>query len=50
MDLDQGPASEMMLLTTGRLAEPQEIADAVGLPVSPRAASTTGTRSWWTRR
>ena len=36
-------APEMMQLTTGRLAEPQEIADAVALLVSPRAASTTGT-------
>ena len=36
-------APEMMQLTTGRLAEPQEIADAVTLLVSPRAASTTGT-------
>ncbi|GAA3934235.1 SDR family oxidoreductase [Actinomadura viridis] len=33
---------EMMQLTTGRLAEPQEIADAVALLVSPRSASTTG--------
>jgi NAD(P)-dependent dehydrogenase (short-subunit alcohol dehydrogenase family) len=30
-------------LTTGRLAEPQEIADTVALLVSPHAASTTGT-------
>jgi NAD(P)-dependent dehydrogenase (short-subunit alcohol dehydrogenase family) len=36
-------APEMMKLTTGRLAEPREIADAVALLVSPRAASTTGT-------
>ncbi|MGW8378101.1 SDR family oxidoreductase [Streptomyces sp. ODS28] len=33
---------EMMDLTTGRLAEPQEIADAVALLVSPRSGSTTG--------
>ncbi|MFF5258285.1 SDR family NAD(P)-dependent oxidoreductase [Actinomadura viridis] len=33
---------EMMRLTTGRLVEPQEIADAVALLVSPRSASTTG--------
>jgi NAD(P)-dependent dehydrogenase (short-subunit alcohol dehydrogenase family) len=33
---------EMMDLTTGRMAEPQEIADAVALLVSPRSASTTG--------
>ena len=32
----------MMQLTTGRLAEPQEIADAVALLASPRSASTTG--------
>jgi NAD(P)-dependent dehydrogenase (short-subunit alcohol dehydrogenase family) len=36
-------APEMMQLTTGRLAEPQEIADAVAFLASPRAASTTGT-------
>jgi len=35
-------APEMMALTTGRLADPQEIADAVALLCSPRAASTTG--------
>jgi hypothetical protein len=35
-------APEMMKLTTGRLVEPQEIADAVALVVSPRSASTTG--------
>lgn len=33
---------QMMNLTTGRLVEPQEIADAVALLVSPRSASTTG--------
>jgi len=36
-------APKMMNLTTGRLADPQEIADAVMLLVSPRSASTTGT-------
>ena len=36
-------APEMMQLTTGRLAEPQEIADTVAFLVSPNAASTTGT-------
>ena len=35
-------APEMMALTTGRLADPQEVADAVVLLCSPRAASTTG--------
>ncbi|MBG0827185.1 SDR family oxidoreductase [Planomonospora sp. ID67723] len=35
-------APEMMKLTTGRLADPQEIADVVALLVSPRSASTTG--------
>jgi NAD(P)-dependent dehydrogenase (short-subunit alcohol dehydrogenase family) len=35
-------APEMMALTTGRLANPQEVADAVVLLCSPRAASTTG--------
>jgi NAD(P)-dependent dehydrogenase (short-subunit alcohol dehydrogenase family) len=35
-------APEMMDLTTGRLAEPQEIADVVALLASPRSASTTG--------
>jgi NAD(P)-dependent dehydrogenase (short-subunit alcohol dehydrogenase family) len=30
-------------LTTGRLADPQEVADAVALLASPRSASTTGT-------
>lgn len=33
---------EMMKLSTGRLIEPQEIADVVALLVSPRSASTTG--------
>jgi NAD(P)-dependent dehydrogenase (short-subunit alcohol dehydrogenase family) len=36
-------APEMMHLTTGRLAEPREIADAVAFLASPQAASTTGT-------
>ena len=36
-------APEMMQLTTGRLAEPQEIAVTVAFLVSPHAASTTGT-------
>jgi NAD(P)-dependent dehydrogenase (short-subunit alcohol dehydrogenase family) len=35
-------APEMMQLTTGRFADPQEIADAVALLASPRSASTTG--------
>ena len=33
---------EWMGLTTGRLADPQEVADQVALLVSPRSASTTG--------
>jgi NAD(P)-dependent dehydrogenase (short-subunit alcohol dehydrogenase family) len=33
---------EMMGLVTGRLVDPQEIADVVALLVSPRSASTTG--------
>jgi len=33
---------EMMGLATGRLVDPQEIADVVALLVSPRSASTTG--------
>lgn len=33
---------EMMRLTTGRMADPQEIADQVVLLASPRSASTTG--------
>jgi len=36
-------APEMMQLTTGRLLEPEEIADAVVYLASPRSASTTGT-------
>jgi NAD(P)-dependent dehydrogenase (short-subunit alcohol dehydrogenase family) len=36
-------APQMMQLTTGRLIDPQEIADAVLLLVSPRSGSTTGT-------
>jgi NAD(P)-dependent dehydrogenase (short-subunit alcohol dehydrogenase family) len=39
--LDTG-APQMMKLTTGRLVEPQEIADVIALLVSPRSASTTG--------
>lgn len=35
-------APEMMKLTTGRLVDPQEIADVIALLVSPRSASTTG--------
>ncbi|MBH0781328.1 SDR family NAD(P)-dependent oxidoreductase [Nocardia bovistercoris] len=35
-------AAEMMKLTTGRLIDPQEVADAVVLLCSPRSASTTG--------
>jgi NAD(P)-dependent dehydrogenase (short-subunit alcohol dehydrogenase family) len=35
-------APEMMQLTTGRLVEPREIADAVVFLASPRSASTTG--------
>lgn len=35
-------APGMMNLTTGRLADPQEIADVIALLVSPRSASTTG--------
>ena len=33
----------MMQLTTGRLADPQEIADAVVFLASPHSASTLGT-------
>ena len=36
-------APEMMQLTTGRLADAQEIADAVAFLASPRSASTVGT-------
>jgi NAD(P)-dependent dehydrogenase (short-subunit alcohol dehydrogenase family) len=35
-------APQMMQLTTGRLVEPQEIADAILLLASPRSGSTTG--------
>ncbi|MGN9843792.1 SDR family NAD(P)-dependent oxidoreductase [Nonomuraea sp. H19] len=35
-------APGMMKLVTGRLVDPQEIADAVALLVSPRSGSTTG--------
>src|SRR5688572_22896475 len=35
-------APEAMRLSTGRLADPQEIADVIVLLVSPRSASTTG--------
>jgi NAD(P)-dependent dehydrogenase (short-subunit alcohol dehydrogenase family) len=37
-----GGAAEMMSLTTGRLATPQEVADVIALLASPRSASTTG--------
>jgi NAD(P)-dependent dehydrogenase (short-subunit alcohol dehydrogenase family) len=36
-------APDMMQLTTGRLLEPREIADAVVYLASPRSASTNGT-------
>ena len=35
-------APEMMALRTGRLLDPQEVADAIVLLASPRSASTTG--------
>ena len=35
-------APEMMSLTTGRLVDPQEVADVIALLASPRSASTTG--------
>ncbi len=35
-------APDMMQLVTGRLSQPQEIADTVALLASPRSASTTG--------
>ena len=35
-------APEMMNLTTGRLVDPQEVADVIVLLASPRSASTTG--------
>ena len=35
-------APSMMNLSTGRLVDPQEVADAIALLVSPRSASTTG--------
>ncbi|ACZ87141.1 SDR family NAD(P)-dependent oxidoreductase [Streptosporangium roseum] len=35
-------APEMMKLSTGRLVEPQEVADVIALLASPRSASTTG--------
>lgn len=35
-------AAEQMALTTGRLVDPQEIADVIVLLASPRSASTTG--------
>ena len=35
-------AAAMMHLTTGRLIDPQEIADVIALLASPRSASTTG--------
>jgi NAD(P)-dependent dehydrogenase (short-subunit alcohol dehydrogenase family) len=41
-DVMDRAAPEMMNLTTGRLVDPQEIADAVVLLASPRSASTTG--------
>lgn len=35
-------APELMKLTTGRLVDPQEVADVIVLLASPRSASTTG--------
>ncbi len=40
-DRHRRPA-EMMNLTTGRLVDPQEVADVIALLVSPRSSSTTG--------
>lgn len=34
----------MMKLSTGRLVDPQEVADAIALLASPRSASTTGSK------
>ena len=34
---------ELMQLSTGRLADPQEVADAVVMLASPRSGSTNGT-------
>lgn len=41
-DVLETEAPTMMNLTTGRLIEPQEVADVVALLASPRSASTTG--------
>jgi NAD(P)-dependent dehydrogenase (short-subunit alcohol dehydrogenase family) len=38
-----GGAAEAMSLTTGRLIEPQEVADAIVLLCSPRSGASTGT-------
>ena len=35
-------APEMMNLTTGRMVDPQEVADVIAMLVSPRSGSTTG--------
>jgi NAD(P)-dependent dehydrogenase (short-subunit alcohol dehydrogenase family) len=39
-------APETMQITTGRLVDPQEVADAVVLLASPRSTSTVGA-GWW---
>ena len=39
----ESSAASMMNLTTGRLIEPQEVADVIVLLASPRSGSTTGT-------
>jgi len=41
-ELIEEKAAELMSLSTGRLADPQEIADVVVLLASPRSASTNG--------
>jgi NAD(P)-dependent dehydrogenase (short-subunit alcohol dehydrogenase family) len=42
-DVLERVAPEAMALGTGRLLEPQEVADVIALLASPRSASTTGT-------
>jgi len=47
---DEGGAAEMMVLTTGRLVGPQEVADVIVRLASPRAAKRENVLAHFTHR